>query len=72
MQDNLEAWQFYYNWQRPHSSLKGKTPAQYSSELTETTPIWEEIEKFYDPKNEHIQLQNYRQELAVNLLKKLK
>jgi transposase InsO family protein len=24
--ERLEEWQFFYNWQRPHSALSGKTP----------------------------------------------
>jgi transposase InsO family protein len=29
----LEEWQFSYNWDRPHSSLKGKTPMERYCEL---------------------------------------
>jgi len=68
--NELECWQFFYNWQRPHGSLKGKTPSQYSSELSDKTPIWDEVLDSYNPENEHIQLQNYRQEMAVNKLKR--
>ena len=28
LRDELAQWQFFYNWQRPHSSLKGKTPCE--------------------------------------------
>ena len=27
-QDKLAEWQHYYNWMRPHSALKGKTPME--------------------------------------------
>jgi transposase InsO family protein len=33
LREELACWQFFYNWQRPHSALNGKTPAQVSSEL---------------------------------------
>ena len=28
LKEDLKAWQFFYNYQRPHGSLGGKTPAQ--------------------------------------------
>ncbi|MFC5409266.1 integrase core domain-containing protein [Larkinella bovis] len=30
-------WQFYYNYQRPHSSLNGKTPAEAAAEKSPET-----------------------------------
>jgi transposase InsO family protein len=33
LEDRLEEWQFYDNWQRPHGSLNGKTPMGRSCEL---------------------------------------
>lgn len=72
LSEELECWQFFYNWQRPHGSLKGKTPSQYSSELSHKTPIWDEVLDLYNPDDEHIQLQNYQQEKALNVFRKLK
>ncbi len=54
LKDDLKAWQFFYNYQRSHGSLGGKTPAQYSSELEDVTPLWDEVIATYDPKKEHI------------------
>lgn len=42
LKDELKSWQLFYNWQRPHGSLRGKTPSQYSSELGNKTPFWDE------------------------------
>ena len=43
LKDELKCWQFFYNWQRPHGSLAGKTPSQFSSELGKVTPFWDEV-----------------------------
>ena len=45
LSDRLSEWQFYYNWQRPHGSLNGKTPMQVAAELADATPLWEEVIK---------------------------
>ncbi len=39
----LAEWQHYYNWERPHSSLNGKTPVEKYVELMYETPLQEEI-----------------------------
>jgi len=69
LKDELKEWQFFYNYQRSHGSLGGKTPAQYSGELGNQTPLWEEVIAAYDPKKEHIQTQNYHAEMALRKLK---
>ena len=65
----LAEWQHYYNWDRPHSSLGGKTPIERLNELSEKTPLWEEVAAKFDPSKERIQEQNYRDELALRKLK---
>ena len=62
-------WQFYYNWQRPHGSLKGKTPSQRDGELCEITPLTEEVQALYDLQKEHIQEPNYYLEMKLRELK---
>lgn len=49
--DGLEQWQFYYNWQRVHGSL-GKTPMERCCELSEQTPISDEVYPFFDEDRE--------------------
>ena len=39
LKNQLKEWQFSYNYQRPHGSLNGNTPAQYSGELGNNTPL---------------------------------
>ena len=69
LKEDLKAWQFFYNWQRPHGSLGGKTPSQYSNELGAKTPFWDEVIANYEPQKEHIQIQNYQAEMAFRKLK---
>ncbi len=59
LQDKLEQWQFYYNWQRVHGLL-GKTPIDRCCELFDKTPFSEEIDLLFDEVRER-QLQNTRQ-----------
>jgi len=56
----MAEWQHYYNWMRPHSALKGKTPMERYFELCEKTPFSDEVQKQYDPSNERLQHANLR------------
>lgn len=67
--DLLAEWQHYYNWDRPHSSLNGKTPVEFLAELSGRALLWEEVSAKFDPSKERIQEQNYRAELALRKLK---
>lgn len=46
LKEELGYWQFFYNWQRPHSSLNGKTPSQVDSELSKK-PLLEKKWRVY-------------------------
>jgi transposase InsO family protein len=70
LSDLLAEWQHYYNWDRPHSSLEGKTPVDRLSELADKALLWEEIAAKFDSSKERIQEQNYRDELALRKLKR--
>jgi len=67
--DQLSEWQHYYNWDRPHSALDGKTPIERLTELSDKTLLWEEVGVKYEPSKERLQEQNYRRELALRKLK---
>lgn len=69
LQDKLAEWQHYYNWMRPHSALKGKTPMERYFELSEETPFSDEVQKQYDLSNERIQNVNYKMDLEIAKLK---
>jgi len=59
LQDELEQWQFYYNWQRVHGSL-GKTPMDRCCELSDKTPLSDEVDQLFDEERER-ELQLRRQ-----------
>ena len=54
----LEAWQTFYNHDRPHSSLGGGTPAERVAELATKIPAPEAIRAAYDPSREFIRSQD--------------
>ena len=54
LREELSQWQFFYNWQRPHGSLKGKTPSEIVADLGEKTPLSYEALKNYNVDNERI------------------
>ena len=60
----LEEWQFFYNWQRPHSALGGRTPMERCCELTEQTPLSEEAYADYDPEKELFQERDTRRSFS--------
>jgi len=65
--DNLlSQWQFYYNWLRAHSSLKGKSPIDIVHSLSAKTPTWEEVGELYHSANEKLRVQNYWLECQLN------
>ena len=67
--DQLSEWQHYYNWDRPHSSLKGKTPIERLTELGDKVLLWEQVSAKFDSSKERLQEQNYRAELMLRKLK---
>lgn len=69
LREELAQWQFFYNWQRPHGGLKGKTPCEIVAELNEKTPLSEDVCKNYNVNNERIQIANYHEDLIVRKLK---
>ena len=65
----LEEWQFFYNWQRSHGALGGRTPMDRYCELTEQTPLSEDAYADYDPEKEPFQERDYKVELQLRKLK---
>ncbi len=65
----LAEWQHYYNWERPHSSLNGLTPIDRVTEISEQTPLFEEVSQNYQIKKERFQEQNYKLDLQLRKLK---
>lgn len=69
LQHTLPEWQHYYNWQRTHGSLKGKTPMEQVCHLLDKTPLREEVLNNYHLEKERIQEANYQLDLQVRKLK---
>ncbi len=67
---DLAVWQHYYNWERPHGSLSGKTPMDKFHDLIHKTPFWDDVYEMYDPDKECYQEQNYYIDLQLKRLKR--
>jgi transposase InsO family protein len=70
LDEQLAEWQHYYNWMRPHSAHKGKTPMEKYFELSDKTPFSDEVIRNYDPSNERIREANYKLDLEIARLKR--
>ena len=66
----LAEWQHYYNWLRPHSAYKGKSPMERYFELSESTPFSDEVSSEYILENERVQDANYKRDLEIVRLKR--
>jgi transposase InsO family protein len=66
----LDLWQHAYNWDRPHSSLRGSTPIDRVCDLLDKTPLHEEVEALYDTDNEPVRYAEYAIDLALRKLKR--
>lgn len=65
----LQEWQHYYNWERGHGALNGNPPMDRYFELIDKVPLWEDVEKIYNPKKERLHVQNYMVDLKLGKLK---
>lgn len=69
LEERLDEWQFFYNWHRPHGTLKGKSPIDKVCDLLEKKPYWKDVYYNYNPNTEDIQDQNYKVEMRLRKLK---
>jgi len=69
LEDRLQEWQHYYNWHRPHGSLKGMTPMEKYFEVSGKTPYWDEVDAKYEQSDERFQERNYHLDLKLRKLK---
>lgn len=72
LQVKLIAWEEYYNKERPHSSLQGKTPWEKYKDLESTIPSLSEIQQNYIPSKEPFVTQNYKHDQILKSLRKNK
>ena len=69
LHDQLHEWQHFYNWDRPHGALHGKSPMERFFELSDQTPSSNEVELMYNPRKERIRYQDYRIDLKLAKVK---
>lgn len=69
LEGQLQEWQHFYNWQRPHGSLGGLSPMEKYFLVSDKTPFRDDIETEYDGTKERLQEQNYRKDLLLKRLK---
>jgi transposase InsO family protein len=61
----IQTWQFDYNWRRPHGSLGGKRPVDRLSEVSAAAPMNEEVASAYDRTRERLQYRNFKVDRAL-------
>ena len=66
----MEEWQFFYNWQRPHSGLGGQAPMDRCCDLFERTPLRQEVEEQYEPQRERFRERVFSFDARVAALKR--
>lgn len=70
LSDQLEEWQMYYNWHRPHTSLNGRIPMDVCCALFEETPYWEDIYDGYDSNKEPFRERDYKLDCQLQAARK--
>jgi len=66
----VSEWQHYYNWDRPHGSLNGRSPMDRYFELSANTPFWEDIEQQFDRTQERFRDADFRIDQALEKVKR--
>lgn len=70
IEQDVELWQHYYNWERPHFSLDGQPPMDRFLSLTQQTPFSDELTKEYQEESEPFRERDYRLDLRLLKLKR--
>lgn len=70
LEADLDEWQHFYNWFRPHSALGGRAPIDRCCELLWHTPAREDVIDTYIPAEEPFRERNYAQDLELLRLKR--
>lgn len=70
LQVKLRDWEEYYNKERPHSSLQGKTPWEKYKELERIIPSLNEVQQNYIPSKEPFATQSYKHDQMLKSLRK--
>ena len=63
--EDLECWQFDYNWRRPHGSLKGKAPIERIAELGNQITDREDVALGFDAATEPLRFSSWATDIAM-------
>ena len=66
----LSEWQHYYNWERPHGSLNGRSPMDRYFDLIHQTPLWEDVEADFCEEAESFRHPEYEIDQRLHALKR--
>ena len=69
LQQQLDEWQHFYNWHRPHTALNGRSPIDRVCDLLSKTPLSEDIYAAFDSTKERTRDQNYVMDQKLHELK---
>lgn len=69
--EDLECWQFDYNWRRPHGSLRGRRPVDRLAEVTDQIPSREEVALQFDPTREPLRFSNWTADAAMKMARQI-
>ena len=69
LSERLQEWQHYYNWNRSHGGLDGKTPMEKFFQVHQRTPYSDQVIAKYDPSKERVQESNYFLDLQLRKVK---
>lgn len=69
LDEQLDLWQFFYNWHRPRGGLNGKTPIDRYCKLLDQTSLSEEVRSICDPLRERIRVADYSLDMRLAKLK---
>jgi transposase InsO family protein len=70
LEEHVDDWQHFYNFQRPHSALGGRTPVQRCCERYPETPWSWEVVAQYDASTEPIRERQYYWDQRVTKVKR--
>jgi len=69
--EDLECWQFDYNWRRPHGSLNGKRPVDRIAELSNEIPDREDVALQFNAMREPLRFSNWTADMAMKVARQI-
>ena len=66
----LDEWQHFYNWQRPHDSLGGRSPIDRICERLQQTPLQADVNDAFDPSKEPLRTNDHAWDVEWRMLQR--